>query len=65
MTAAQIETARQQLKSDSVHCALTVHQTLQFLGLLQELPDYGDYLKWVYERYAAGDAQSTSAADYH
>lgn len=26
--------------------------------------DYGQYLRWVYERYAMGDAMSTSAADY-
>ena len=26
--------------------------------------DYGQYLTWVYERYAAGNAQSTSAKDY-
>lgn len=26
--------------------------------------DYGQYLNWVYERYAAGDALSTCAKDY-
>lgn len=30
---------------------------------LQDM-DYGQYLTWVYERYAAGNAQSTCAKDY-
>ncbi len=68
-TAGSLHSSRRRIrlpapKLSAVTAVSHVFRLLNSLLFGSQEMDYGQYLRWVYERYAMGDAMSTSAADY-